>query len=505
MRGPILGVALCCAVAGCGPDAEIALRFPQRLEQRIRPTHAGALHAYQTGVQVETFDSAGGHFKIWYVTTTADHVLLADADADQIPDYVQQVAASFDAVYAFDEGTLGFRPPIDDTTVNASDDGGDSRFDVYLIDFGGAGDGAFVGDGCLVGTQRCAGHMTVENDGLVQYGTVTRGANILASHEYFHAIQSAYDSEQESWWTESTATWNEEMFFPSQSDFENALDGYLTQTDRPIYEPPIGPVPAFAYGLAIWAQFLTERFDDSAVRQIWEKLEDGVDGVANPEPLDATDRVLNAQHSSTLADAFAEFATWNLFTDRFADPAHGYAAGDDYPALTIQWRGVLPYSELLRVYPMSAQYFSGELDGRTRFTVGLADAEPPANLRLAIVLESAAARSTPIWIDDLTTESPAAVDATGYERAIAVVVNTATSGSSVRPTLCLGSPEDVRACRFPDAVDGGTQPPADDEPQPGCGCTASSPFATAWPGCAALLLARWRNRSRSTGQFKAGG
>ena len=493
MRIAIPALVVLAAAAGCGGDVELRLRVPHHFEQRVRPTQPGAMHSYQSGTVVQTLDSTGGHFKIWYVTTTIDHVPLADADTDQIPDYVQQVATSFDAVYDYDAVTLGFRPPVDDTTVGAGDDGGDSRFDVYLIDFGGAGDGAFASDGCLVGTQRCAGHMTVENDGLALYGTVIRGANILASHEYFHAIQSAYDSEQESWWIESTATWNEEMFFPAQSDFENALDGYLTQTDRPIYEPPIGPVPAFAYGLAIWAQFLTERFDDATVRQIWEKLENGVDGVADPEPLDATDRVLNAQHSSSLADAFAEFATWNLFTDRFADPVLGYTAGGNYPAVTIQWRGVLAYTELLRVYPMSAQYFSGQLDGRSQFTAGLADAEPAADLRIAIVLESSGTRSAPVWISDLAAAQPTVVDATGFERAIAVVVNTATSGSSARPTICLGSPDEVHACRFPMA-DAGTAPDGGNQVEPGCGCRAAASPVALWVVLALWFCARGRSR-----------
>ncbi|MBN2362327.1 MAG: hypothetical protein JXR83_22935, partial [Deltaproteobacteria bacterium] len=496
-------------LAGCGPDLDPPLRAPRRLEQRIRPTHAGALHAYETGVEVLTFDSAGGHFKVWYVTTSADHVLLADGDADQIPDYVQRVAEAFDAVHAFDQGTLGFRSPVDDTLVGASDDGGDSRFDVYLVDFGGAGDGAFVGDGCVAGTQRCAGHMTVENDGLSLYGTVQRGARILASHEYFHAIQAAYDAEQETWWTEATAVWNEEMFDPAQGDFEAMLDGYLSQTDRPIYEPPLGPVPAFAYGLAIWAQFLTERFDDTVVRRIWEKLENGVDGVLDPEPLDATDRVLAAQHGSALADAFAEFAAWNLFTGRFADPAIGYAAGADYPAVTLQWRDLLPHSELLRAYSMSAQYFSGQLDGRAQVTAGFAAAGDWSDLRVAIVLERGDERSAPVWIDDLAAEHPRAVDADGCDRAIAVVVNTATSGASARPTICLGSPDEVHACRFAGAADAGPQPdsgPAADGGDPACGCASASPGALApavWL-LAALALARRRWRPPGRGRRPLG-
>jgi hypothetical protein len=150
---------------------------------------------------------------------------------------------------------------------------------------------------------------------------------------------------------------------------------------------------------------------------------------------------------------------------------------------------------------MSTQYFSGLLDGRSQVAVALADAVAPPNLRIAIVLERSNARSAPIWIDDLAAEQPAAVDAAGYDRAIAILVNVATSGSSVRPTLCMGTPEEVVRCRFPDATDAGAPAPDGgalpaDDGEPTCGCTATASHGVACPVLALAVLMLWRWRSR---------
>ncbi|MFH1809823.1 MAG: MXAN_6640 family putative metalloprotease [Pseudomonadota bacterium] len=466
------------SLGACADLAELDLRAPRPFEQRVRPTEGGDLFSFDAGATVLSHDSTGGHFKVWYAIDTSDAVPLADADHSGVPDYVELVANRYDDVIAFYVDSLGFRPPVDDTSLGLNNDGGDARFDVYLVDFDHVGDGVFGIDGCVGSSDRCAGYMAMEND-FAGYGypSLSVAVTVLSSHEFFHAIQAAYDSGQDSWWTEATATWAEEHFDPSQEDFEGFLSGYLDNPDRSMDVPPIGSVDSFSYGLAIWAEFLSEAVGPDAVRHIWEDLENGANGVADPQGLATIDATLQRVYSASFASAFTEFAIWNLHTGPFAVAGQHYAEGADYPIVARQWQGALPMTDQLRVYHASTQYLQGRLEGRSQVTAAFVEAAPP-ELRVGLVLERGSERTDPLWLDDLDAEWPAAADSTGYDSAILVVVNTAIEGSSARPTLCFGSPEEVHLCRFGEGG-GGDQPPPGDQPDPGCGCQgapASAPL-----------------------------
>jgi len=496
--GAGLAAVLLATAPGCGaPTAELELRSLDPFSQRLRPTNPGALFSFDSGATVLSHDSTGGRFKIWYATDTSDAVPLADDDQSGVPDFVELAADTFDQVITHYVDTLGFRPPVDDTAVGAADDGGDARFDVYLVDFAGMGDGAFGLDGCLTGTNQCAGHMSVEND-FAGYGypSYSQAITILASHEFFHAIQAAYDAEQSSWWTESTAVWATEMFDPAQPDFEWFIHGYLDLTEQSMDVPPVGPVDSFSYGLAIWARFLSERFDPDLIRQIWEGLVDGAGGVADPEPLGVIDALLVANHQSSYADAFAEFATWNLYNGRFASSGVGYQGAAGYDEVEIKWYGELPYQDDLRLFYASARYYSADLQELDQFTVGLADDAPSEDVRVAVVLERGFDRGAPIWMEQLYTTAPTVIDSSGEDRAIAVVVNVATSGQSQRPTLCLGAPEDVATCVDPGGTsdDAGPGSGGDTPPPEDCACRGGAPLTSPLLALALLLGAARRRR-----------
>src|SRR5690606_35560108 len=99
--------------------------------------------------------------------------------------------AIYDEVLAAYVGRLGFRAPLADGSL--LDNGGDARFDVYLLDFGGSADGSFRVDACgqdgALPTQ-CAGFMVQENDFAgYAYPSVRYANRLLAAHELFHAVQ----------------------------------------------------------------------------------------------------------------------------------------------------------------------------------------------------------------------------------------------------------------------------------------------------------------------------
>ncbi|KYF66690.1 hypothetical protein BE11_10730, partial [Sorangium cellulosum] len=312
---------------------------------------------------VETFASASGTFLIHFARDGRSAVPAADADASGVPDFVEEVAAVYDEVIVHYRDVLGFRPPESDKDL--PDNGGDGRFDVYLVDFAGIGDGVFSVDACAEGGEdRCVGFMTQENDYEGYDYPSTRTANrILGSHELFHAVQAAYDDDQDTLIREGTAVWATESFDPSLRDFEGFVDGYLSNVDRSLDVPLGGPVDPFSYGIALFFQFLEERYGEGTVRSLWERAEDGAFGEADPVWFEQLDPLLSSRAEATFAEAFVEFATWNLLTGAAADPERSYAAGAGYRGLAPQ-EVAAPYADRLRVFHASAQYFSVPPDGR---------------------------------------------------------------------------------------------------------------------------------------------
>lgn len=440
------------AAAGCAPGSEpdpgdvrpadAAGRSPL-----VRPdTEGGGLQFdFEEGDVVETHPSPGGRFLVHYTRDGINAVPEDDDDTSGVPDFVEEVATTYDEVLATYE-SLGFRAPLDDGDVD--DNGGDDRFDVYLVDFAGVGDGAYRDDAC--DGDRCAGFMTQEND-FAGYGYPSRtvAIRILCSHEFFHAVQSAYDNGQGSVLAEGTAVWATEAFDPSLGDFEAFLPGYMGNPDRPIDEPLPGPVDPFSYGSAIFFQYLAEAHGEDAVASLVEATEDGAGGVDDPYWLDQLEPVLGEIDGTSFAEAFTEFATWNLYTDEAADPARSYADGDGYPRVRIDPE-VMPYvDERLRLYRASAQYIGASPGDRQQVTAAVVPTalspEGADDVSLILAAEVDGAIEVAFVLDDVTAGTQV-IDTDGIDRVIVGVVNTATIGESRRPALCIGTVEEVAAC-----------------------------------------------------------
>src|SRR5262249_20636584 len=143
----------------------------------------------------------------------------------------------------------------------------------------------------------------------------------------------------------------------------------------------------FSYATAIFFQFLTERYTPDAVRALWERLENGANGTADPVWFTELDPMLQAEAQTSFHDAFVEFATWNLFTGKHADPTRGYKAGSGSPSRDMHAVDA-PYSDELRVFYASSQYYVMPPAGRSTMTAALVPsaAHPDAADDLALVL-----------------------------------------------------------------------------------------------------------------------
>lgn len=475
----------CVALFACEPAVDGRQPTAVSREEALRPTdtNSNLLWRYANGDTVESVANDGGTFRVHF-TRTGINAVPGAGFANQVEDVYEEVGALY-------HGPLGYRLPLSDATV--SPNGGDDRFDVYLLDFAGQADGAFRVDQCPPNLlDRCIGYVVQEND-FAGYGypSLVVATRILGSHEYFHAVQAAYDSDQNVVVSEGTAVWATERFDPSTSDFEHFIGSYLSDTGRSIDNAPIGPVPSFAYGSAIFFKFLTERHDDELIRKLWEQLENGhgdssePDNQANPTWVIQLDALLKRDYQSTFADEFREFAKWNLFTNTAADPTQSYANGAAYPMVTMN-TVQLPYlEESARFYYASTQYYFATAQGRAEVTAQLVnhpntpvDDTEDLTVWLTVRNNGKNEQLTRVTADESVVVSGNAV--------IVAVVNTRRgkvgTASTQRPGLCLGSPAEVANCvtlirgDMPDAgseIDAGVETDAGVEPPPppmGCGC-----------------------------------
>jgi hypothetical protein len=104
---------------------------------------------------------------------------------------------------------------------------------------------------------------------------------VTAAHEYFHAVQYAYDFGEDGWIIESTATWVEDEMFDAVNDNRNYLP------NSPLAAPYI-PIDTFGngfhYGTWIFWRYLTEKFPAATngipklVLDVWKRLDGAAGG-----------------------------------------------------------------------------------------------------------------------------------------------------------------------------------------------------------------------------------
>lgn len=442
LSGAGVVLALSVASAGClEPPLDVELSLAE-----LRPDAAdGGLPQplYEPGVVVTRYDAPQGNFRVHYTTEGASAVPRADTNADAIPDYVVAVASEYERVLAFYRDTLGFLQPPSDREVTDGN-GGDGRFDVYLLDFPTGADGSYRSESCSSATgTSCGGYMLQENDfNGRRYASLDEATRILASHELFHAVQSAYVSSPSSVLGEATAVWACERYDPSLDDFEAFVRGYLARPERSLLQEPSGPPDAFSYGAALLFRQLEEAYDDDLVRLLWEELA----RAAEPQGFGvALDRVLRQHYQSSLAEAYTRFARWNLYTERRADSALAYAEGARYPPLTEQPLTLPFYDELVRMLPLSTRAYVVEPTGSELLVAVGGELAQRAGLRWLLAVERAGRITRVVEASTDTVVSSGAVER-GLDKVHVMLIDTRAEGATERVALCLGAADDLTPC-----------------------------------------------------------
>ena len=332
----------------------------------------------------------------------------------------------------------GFRAPLPDQGQE-----GDTRTDFYLGDLDQHGALGFCrsdADGPVVGSAWYA-YCGFDNDyASSPWLDPTSLLQVSVAHEYFHAVQFAYDAEDDGWLMESTATLMEDELYDDVNDNAFFLNyGQMGDPDASGYPlaGPSTPLDTFdltAYGNWGFWRYLTEQHADETagvphlVREVWEAL----DTTQGPNPtfsLQALDRVLLARGTSTPGE-YVAFAAANQH------PADVYeeAAEQLYPTAP----NTLDTAQLSRSAPTATR--TARLDHLTSATGAALPFPGSRALQVRVDLGRAGVARAAVTVhrvDGTATTSYVSTDRHG--RGSVTVPFAADTVSSVEVTLANGS------------------------------------------------------------------
>lgn len=312
-----------------------------------RPTDTDDPDYYGEGITVLTYDTPEGHFKIHYTEddTNGDAVEGSDGDPSTVPQFVINTGNAFEKAYSHIL-SLGYIP-----LPNDGNKGGDSRFDVYILNIPGSYGYTSYDDVpsdvyIVIDNDFATVPKNLDPDG-VQKGAI----KVTVAHELFHAFQFQYTTNitdtDNGWWMEATSTWMEDEVYPEVKDYLNYIglryddsndngkwdigetyyniDGSIAGTtgrsskwfDRPGYS--LDSTSDFhEYGTVIWAKYLSKTYGDNIIKAIWERIGRGgkaLTAIYDELILQGTD----------LGNAFGSFQITNYKRD--------YPDGNYYPLI----------------------------------------------------------------------------------------------------------------------------------------------------------------------------
>ncbi len=320
-----------------------------------------------------THDTPGGYFKIHFTKTGTNAVYqpTVDNNGNGVPDFVDSCASILDYIWAKEVDTMGYNPPPSDGWYPVYwDNGGDGKYDVYLVNLGSSYLGATFPETTYTPggeTHVWTSYLELDNNytGYPLYHEQYQWLSVTAAHEFFHAIQFGYDAYEaevegenlKPYWMEMSAVWMEDQVFDQINDYIYYLRSFLSK--------PWLSLRNFAglhpYGACLWPIFLGESFDDiNIIKEIWTLCSQ----TAGDNVLAATNTILTDLYSSSLSKAFQEFSVWNYFTADRANPevfgfySEGQLFYDDYGAVEVAETRL---HDAFSIYPITDSSLTSQL------------------------------------------------------------------------------------------------------------------------------------------------
>ena len=220
--------------------------------------------------------SCTAHFCVHWVTRSSDAPSLADRNRNRIPDWIDRTKSVLGTVWSAEVGAFGYLRPLSDANSSSHRGGNpNGKLDVFVADLGDDRLYGYCASDDPRAGRRVSAYCVLDDDYSVrQFRTGAHGVGALrvtAAHEFFHAVQFAYDVGEDRWLMEGTATWMEDEVFDGINDNLQYL------RSSPLGANPWFPLDLFdpnrrnQYGVWIFFRYLSEQFGRPVVRDIWSR------------------------------------------------------------------------------------------------------------------------------------------------------------------------------------------------------------------------------------------
>ncbi len=280
----------------------------------------------------ETYESPDGHFTIHYETSGEHAVPSEHSNNNDVPDYVEEVAAAADSSYRHEVDQLGYTDPIlsgQTYRINIQ------NLNVYGLTSSNTSnpDGPYYCEDTFQNT--C---IFIENDFAEDFppnddpdGDQVGAIKVTVAHEFKHAIQyeanewSGENGQRETGnWLEMDATLMEEVVYDNVNDYYN----YITW-DSSIFNNPEGGFYPGSYEHITWALYFEEKFGSQFWVDVWKTIKD------NPyiSMIDAITQQLGGANSFN--QNYVESQLWHYASGRNATSQFGFEEAENYPSPSI--------------------------------------------------------------------------------------------------------------------------------------------------------------------------
>ena len=227
----------------------------------------------------QTYDN--GKFRYHYTTTGSNAVDDTDDDSNGIPDYIDQMAETFEYVEDIELTTNGFvEPPGDGWYPSNYDNGGSGAYDVYVRNAGGGVYGyvqpEYYANNNTGNNEHSSGvnevnaftsYMVMRHNYNGFPNTELEAIQVTAAHEYFHAVQFGYDGWEENWVTEATAVQFEEIVYDEVNDCYQYMSSWFNSPQQSLNLDSSNRW----YGSFIFFEYVNSHLSDEAIREFWEQ------------------------------------------------------------------------------------------------------------------------------------------------------------------------------------------------------------------------------------------
>ncbi|MDP6275615.1 MAG: FlgD immunoglobulin-like domain containing protein, partial [Candidatus Marinimicrobia bacterium] len=227
----------------------------------------------------QTYDN--GKFRYHYTTTGSNAVDDTDDDSNGIPDYIDQMAETFEYVEDIELTTNGFvEPPSDDWYSANNDNGGSGAYDVYVRNAGGGVYGyvqpEYYANNNTGNNEHSSGvnevnaftsYMVMRHNYNGFPNTELEAIQVTAAHEYFHAVQFGYDGWEESWVMQATAVQMEEIVYDNINDCYQYMSSWFNNPQQSLNLDS----SSRGYGSFIFFEYVNSHLSEESIRTFWEQ------------------------------------------------------------------------------------------------------------------------------------------------------------------------------------------------------------------------------------------